>query len=260
MTLTDALEHEWLALPSSQNSEAPVNRLGGDSQYLIKSWDSDSEDSVSFEAGEWSRPMTASGTNLASAINTTDGRAASVESDDSYSQKVENFHLNSSPGSGVGAKGRNARSAPHPLSLSTADLPSPPLKDEMMDLSASSMVENGDRNGGQEQEDGHARDKSPNEIHIAPRAETEPPGTATKRKALEIDLFASGSLSPPPQEDIELSSPLPSLDKPSTPQSEESSPFMSANGRGARRTTRSSAKSPTTTTAVTRGRKSMRLA
>jgi serine/threonine protein kinase len=250
MTLTDALEHEWLALPSSQHSEGPVYQLGGDSMYGITDFDNISDDgSVSFgAASEWSRPMTASGTNLESGMGLADVRGGSVESDDSYSQKVEDFHLNSSPRT----KARGTKSAPHPLSLSTANPPSPPLTDERMEIGASAL-ETSNGNGNEAVQENHVvRSPNTNGVHIVSGAET--PNTATKRKALELDLFASGSLSPPPQEDIELSSPLTSI-RPSTPKSAEQPSSIEA--RPTRRTTRSSVKP--NGTPVARGRKSMRL-
>jgi len=253
MTLTNALDHEWLALPSSQHSEVPAYQLGGDSMYGITDFDNLSEDeSVSFgAASDWSRPMTASGTNLASGMELADVRAGSVDSDDSYSQKVEDFHLNSSPRT----KARGTKSIPHPLSLSTANSPSPSTNDEKMDTGTSTtQALQGD---GAPQPNGNGRDLAvlPNENGVQIESGVETPNTATKRKALELDLFASGSLSPPPQEDIELSSPVTSM-KPSTPQSAEASPSIDA--RPTRRTTRSTVK-PDTKPPATRGRKSMRL-
>jgi len=250
MTLTDALDHEWLALPSSQHSEGPVYPLGGDSMYGIADFDNLSEGSNSRRASsEWSRPMTASGTNLMSGMELGDLRGGSVESDDSYSQKVEDFHLNSSPRT----KARGSKSVPHPLSLSTANPPSPPITEDKMDVGASDVapvsngngLENGNGNGVVERPQG-------NGLQVESGAET--PNTATKRKALELDIFNSGSLSPPPQEDIELSSPITSI-KPATPESAEPSPLIDA--RATRRTTRSTVKPNNGTPA--RGRKSMRL-
>lgn len=252
MTLTDALDHEWLALPASQHSEGPLYQLGGDSMYGIADFDNVSEGSISRRASsECSRPMTASGTNLMSGIDLTDLRAGSVESDDSYSQKVEDFHLHSSPRT----KARSAKSVPHPLSLSTANPPSPPITDDRMDVGASAVAPHGDGTGSENGNgNGNGVVKRPhgNGLQIESGAET--PNTATKRKALELDIFNSGSLSPPPQEDIELSSPITSI-KPSTPQSAEASPLIDA--RATRRTTRSTVKPNTGTPA--RGRKSMRL-
>jgi serine/threonine protein kinase len=268
MTLTDALEHDWLALPSSQHSEAPAYPLGGDSMYGIQDFDRSSSPSDSFEAAEWSRPMTASGTNLESGMGLADYREESVESDDSYSQKVQNIQLNSDPAI--------ARSRPDPLTLAASNKnkdveangnghengknanndgspPSPPLTAERIEAEASSTTKPAN---------GHPEvPPTPSEAISHPeRVET--PRTATKRKALEVDLFASGSLSPPPPESIELPSPANSTHKPHTPQSEPSHDEQPQAGRGGSRTTRSSIKTPatTTTTPVARGRKSMRLA
>lgn len=221
--------------------------------YGIVDFDNLSDDSVSFgAASEWSRPMTASGTNLESGMGLADVRGGSIESDDSYSQKVEDFHLNSSPRT----KARGTKSAPHPLSLSTANPPSPPLTGQKMDVRASAEVKGKDSENGNEQENrnrnGAVERPNGNGIRLESGAET--PNTATKRKALELDLFNSGSLSPPPQEDIELSLPVTSM-KPSTPRSTEPSPPTDA--RATRRTTRSTVKPNGGTPA--RGRKSMRL-
>jgi len=260
MTLTDALDHDWLALPSSQHSEPAAYQLGGDSMYSIQDFDHFSdEESVSFSAGEWSRPMTASGTNLESGMGLADLRGASVESDDSYSQKVEDFHLHSSPGRNT----RNGRSLPHPLRSSMANPPSPPLteervQEEAMDTGSGQKEDAiGDANELKDGEEPVSRDitsPSPRDIQLESRGET--PGTATKRKALEIDLFASGSLSPPPPDDVELSTPMTSAHKPSTPKSNEPSPN---DPPASRRSTRSTVKPTANGTPITRGRKSMRL-
>jgi hypothetical protein len=260
MTLTAALDHDWLALPSSQHSEGPAYQLGGDSMYSIQDFDHFSdEESVSFSAGEWSRPMTASGTNLESGMGLADLRGASVESDDSYSQKVEDFHLHSSPG----RKAKNAKSLPHPLSLSMANPPSPPLTEERIQVEDPDLGEGqGQEENGDVQDTGTkegnvnnvANSPSPRNIQLESRGET--PGTATKRKALEIDLFASGSLSPPPPDDVELPSPVNAGHKPSTPKNKESSANEAPSSR---RTTRSTVKPTATGTPITRGRKSMRL-
>jgi len=199
-------------------------------------------------SSEWSRPMTASGTNLMSGIDLGDLRGGSVESDDSYSQKVEDFHLNSSPRT----KARGSKSVSHPLSLSTANPPSPPITDGQMDVAASEVA-NGNGHG-QENGNGNGVVDRPHGNGLQVESGAETPNTATKRKALELDIFNSGSLSPPPQEDIELSSPITSM-KPSTPDSAEPSPLIDA--RPTRRTTRSTVKPNTGTPA--RGRKSMRL-
>jgi hypothetical protein len=219
--------------------------------YGIADFDNLSDGAISPRpSSEWSRPMTASGTNLMSGFELTDLRAGSVESDDSYSQKVEDFHLNSSPRT----KARSAKSVPHPLSLSTANPPSPPMTDDKMDVGASAVA-NGNGNGnGQENGNGNGAVERPHGNGLQVESGAETPNTATKRKALELDIFNSGSLSPAPQEDIELSSPITSI-KPSTPQSAEPSPLIDA--RATRRTTRSTVKPNTGTPA--RGRKSMRL-
>jgi hypothetical protein len=250
MTLTQALDHDWLALPSSQHSEAPAYPLGGDSMYEFQDFDRSCSASESFEAGEWSRPMTASGTNLESGMGLADYRAESVESDDSYSQRVKEIKLGS--GSVLGQSG------PEPLSHTASHVngngdgiavdgspPSPPLTAERIDVEVTS--------NGNKPDDEAQRPPTPSEVE-----RNEAPGTATKRKALEVDFFASGSLSPPPPEsiEVELPSPATSTHKPRTPRSEPSP------APGSRRSTRSTAKplSTTTTTPATRGRKSMRLA
>ena len=87
MTMDQALEHDWLAGPSSQRSASQRTGLGGDSIWSIESFEGD--DAFVDEAGDedrhWSRPMTASGTNFES-----NGRSDSHES---FSQPMGNLRI-----------------------------------------------------------------------------------------------------------------------------------------------------------------------
>ncbi|OCF33166.1 CAMK protein kinase [Kwoniella heveanensis BCC8398] len=86
LSMAQALEHEWLAGPSSQRSESQAQPLGGDSVWSIESFDDIYRhvDERNAEGG-WSRPMTASGTNFES--------LAENGSED-FSQPMGNLHLN----------------------------------------------------------------------------------------------------------------------------------------------------------------------
>ncbi|ORY22963.1 kinase-like domain-containing protein [Naematelia encephala] len=75
MSMNEALDHEWLAGPSSQHSESQRQVLGGDSMWDIQSFDQSPRDDL------WTRPMTVSGTNLESAFD--------LDSSESFSQPLE---------------------------------------------------------------------------------------------------------------------------------------------------------------------------
>ncbi|WVF66302.1 hypothetical protein IAT40_001042 [Kwoniella sp. CBS 6097] len=92
LSMTQALEHEWLAGPSSQRSESQAQPLGGDSVWSIESFDDiyrhadeRNGNGMAEGGGAWSRPMTASGTNYES--------IAENGSED-FSQPMGNLHLN----------------------------------------------------------------------------------------------------------------------------------------------------------------------
>ncbi|WVQ93923.1 hypothetical protein IAU59_001001 [Kwoniella sp. CBS 9459] len=86
LSMAQALEHEWLAGPSSQRSESQAQPLGGDSVWSIESFDDIYRHADERNAdGGWSRPMTASGTNYES--------IAENGSED-FSQPMGNLHLN----------------------------------------------------------------------------------------------------------------------------------------------------------------------
>ncbi|ORX34954.1 kinase-like domain-containing protein [Kockovaella imperatae] len=134
MTMAEALEHEWLAGPSSQHSESQPLALGGDSVWDILSFDEDPEpeddlftndgDALSDDEGRWTRPATVSGTNMESAVGGL--------SDESFSQPMNNLRLTT--------PGLLPRSNLSPLPLSVGDSarpaepspPSPPLTEEPM--------------------------------------------------------------------------------------------------------------------------------
>lgn len=82
MTMQEALQHPWLAGPSTQHSDSSRLGLGGDSVWDIQSFPSDAPDPD--EPGDWFRPPTVSGTNLESGL---------LGSDTSFSQPMEMLRL-----------------------------------------------------------------------------------------------------------------------------------------------------------------------
>lgn len=95
MTMSQALDHDWLSEPSSQPMESPTIGLGGDSMWSIQSFDCSPSD-IEFGYGpessakNWQRPAmtaTVSGTRLESG----------VEGSDDFSQPLTKLHLNTSP-------------------------------------------------------------------------------------------------------------------------------------------------------------------
>lgn len=251
--------------------------------------------------GDWSRPMTVSGTNLESGMGLN--RHPSSEADD-FSQPLQQLRLQSSwgrlPQNGFLQRqnGMEHRQNSSP--------PSPPLTDEQVDMPTDpalpeSDLENPDsrdtrpefqpqpqpqpqlsieKNGEssiltpdesiEEQRPQHVKsDEAMLEDGVV---EDTSPSTATKRKARDLELFSSGSLSPPPTESIELSSPAVVAKQVSNGKEQVGTPAPVPEGStrqtratseaSGRRTTRSNAKtgvSSPITTPTTRGRKSMRL-
>jgi hypothetical protein len=158
MTMAQALNHEWLAGPSSQQTESQRHGLGGDSVWEIESLDDDynygggSGDGIAdadldghhyngYTSGtgtgtgvdgddrrqDWSRPMTASGTNLESGM----GQSSSED----FSQPMHNLHLDTPSGRkafGVGASvvghvnGNGNGNGPGPSGLRDGQIASPP--------------------------------------------------------------------------------------------------------------------------------------
>lgn len=259
MTMAEALEHPWLSEPASQESESQRYPLGGDSVFEIESFDENyfPDNNESYNTGDWSRPMTASGTNLESGMGGLQPGASSESADD-FSQPLQQLKLRSSIGNMPSKLGMGHNSSP----------PSPPLTDEAMQSPdrksqtpppppvESAVVQNGESSLLTPNESFEAADPD-----VDGGDKTDPPGTAAKRKARDLDPFSSGSLSPPPTENIELSSPDDKLRANGTsPPSTENIPAESVMlARGGMRTTRSSVKANAKTTPPTRGRKSMRI-
>jgi serine/threonine protein kinase len=95
-SMAQALDHEWLAEPSSQITESQLNRLGGDDVYDFESF-SDDEIEHADEVrngngdesgdGDWTRPTTASATNFGGDSIRAEG------SHESFSQPMGNLCL-----------------------------------------------------------------------------------------------------------------------------------------------------------------------
>lgn len=98
MTMAQALEHEWLAGPSSLPNESQSQALGGDSMWNIQSFDSidfdDERDDVDMEATAWTRPQTVSMTNYGDSSNAEHLSGPSAGSgDESFSQPMEKLRI-----------------------------------------------------------------------------------------------------------------------------------------------------------------------
>lgn len=340
MSMTDALDHLWLSEPASQESDSQRYPLGGDSVFEIESFDDDNlihEDES--DNGDWSRPPTVSGTNLASGMGLD--QYPSCDSADDFSQPLQQLRLKSSIGHLPPTQSRltdqpysheslptpnDSKHSPptpdrmidhpnvspppqqsspllasspllqHNSPLLQSSPPSPPLTDERMGSPAPAIASSPHLT----RQDSHPKPEvfisnggtnadasslvtpeesmvEPNQPDVAVDVAVKPedqvleadtsPNTATKRKVRDLDAFSSGSLSPPPTESIELSSPADKRTRngetrPETPVSERSTrartrEVAEASGR---RTTRSTVKPDTPVrTPTTRGRKSMRL-
>ncbi|KAK8844646.1 hypothetical protein IAR55_006493 [Kwoniella newhampshirensis] len=125
MTMIEALEHEWLAGPSSQHSESQRYVLGGDSKWSIESFDDSNDDNVD-DVGQWSRPMTVSGTNHESAVEYC--------SEESFSQPMGNLHLDTPI---LNPKRYDIDVTKHPADdTSLLSPPSPPLTADLADKAA----------------------------------------------------------------------------------------------------------------------------
>lgn len=110
--MPEALEHPWLAEPSSQTSDSQPNRLCGDSVWSIEFFDpAYAESAPETDDGRWSRPMTVSGTNFES--------EGHVPSDGSFSQPMGALQLDT-PANRLGLQ----------TPFDTPSLPSPPLADD----------------------------------------------------------------------------------------------------------------------------------
>ena len=206
MTMSESLAHGWLTETSSEASESQ-QKLGGDSMWAIESFDEDSISGGDDDSqGEWTRPMTTSGTNLAS--------GAGIHSEESFSQPMGNLRLDT-----LGARAQDSmkftplspdkldcqsrldepipeeRTLPRlPLRLVHKSAhhspPSPPLTDETHDGTVTKPDVEAVRDRGD--------------------AKTSPPShkrkLVTKQQSLSRcgDMFSSGSLSPPPSDEHDV--------------------------------------------------------
>lgn len=255
--------------------------------FEIESFDDDDnfmQDGESYGTGngDWSRPMTVSGTNLESGMGLN--RHPSSEADD-FSQPLQQLRLRSSWGHPLNG---SAHAQTGIENRQNSSPPSPPLTDEQVDMRTDpalpeSELENGEVRAEAEvqmsdQKNGESSMPTPSES-IEERLQPDEamlqddvvdtsPTTVTKRKARDLELFSSGSLSPPPTESIELSSPVLKEEnrigemQVSSPAPDGSSrQTRAASEASGRRTTRSNAKTGASSpmTPTTRGRKSMRL-
>ena len=215
MTMAEALEHEWLAGPSSQHSESQPMALGGDSVWDINSFDEDDREEDLFtnddeapsdeEEGRWTRPATVSGTNMESFMGGTSGH-----SDESFSQPMGNLRLTT--------PGMIPRSNLHMVNGDSSRVhevspPSPPLTDEAMHIDQADQPSNDSKsangiaippsdqvpNGLTAKPDGPINDTDT--ALLTPGASELGPG-ANKRKLDGVSAFSSGSLSPPPDESL----------------------------------------------------------
>ncbi|KAK4687813.1 ser/thr/tyr protein kinase RAD53, partial [Tremellales sp. Uapishka_1] len=172
MTMAEALEHEWLAGPSSQITESQAPQmLGGDSMWAINSFDDESSFGNDFDGQdrEWTRPVTASVTGPDLLKNA---------SEEDFSQPMGNLKLDT-PGPGyrvpTAQTPRNGSMSAPSLSLQ------PPLQASLPVQIAS----------------------PPSPPLTNPNASPLPAPSSLKRKQplKTLDYFSSGSLSPPPSGD-----------------------------------------------------------
>jgi len=203
MTMQEALEHEWLAGPSSQPNESLSQVLGGDSMWNIQAFESvnDVEDEDD-QRGGWSRPMTASTTNFQMS-----------STGESFSQPMEGLRLESNASVDYplspGAKEQREVETDKAQRGGTAG-PSP---DTSFDHDAEANG-NGHADAGKEKTpqvaSGMDVDTAPptaSAMDVDPPTTTAPNSTTSnnsgnKRKQT-ASMFSSGSLSPPPEEEAE---------------------------------------------------------
>ncbi|TYJ58676.1 hypothetical protein B9479_000512 [Cryptococcus floricola] len=100
MTMKQALEHEWLAGPSSQSqfteSQQEHHRLGGDSTWHIKEFDDSSFESMPFGEAKsevWGKPPTVSGTRIESMGGRDEEEVGEHEGSDDFSQPMTGLRL-----------------------------------------------------------------------------------------------------------------------------------------------------------------------
>ena len=246
--------------------------------------------------GDWSRPMTVSGTNLESGMGLN--AHPSSEADD-FSQPLQKLRLQSSwghlPPNGSarpqnGTEHRQHSSPPSPpVTDDNVDMPTDPALPESGLLQPDTRLNVIAQAQAPAKEELHVKNGESRlptpvesvEEHLQPEgglfgdepAQGASPSVATKRKARDLELFSSGSLSPPPTESIELSSPAVEQNRENDAM-DFSTPASAAPDRSTRRTpaasepasgrraTRANAKNGISSpipTPTTRGRKSMRL-
>lgn len=227
MTLTEALDHEWLAGPSSLPNESPSQVLGGDSMWNIQAFESAND--VEEEGPRdrtWSRPMTAS-TNF-----DLSGTG------DSFSQPMEGLRLES----------KQAGNLLSPAKEEDESDNGDDLRWQSPDTTVEDVVgQNG--NGHVVNAANGAATSSGMDVDSAPPSsssgmDVDSVSVGSKRK-LDTSFFSSGSLSPPPEE---------RCDRETTPKPRKSPEEQTTPGAAPRRLTRAAtAKAASPTKTRTRG-------
>ncbi|BEI90384.1 uncharacterized protein CcaverHIS019_0304540 [Cutaneotrichosporon cavernicola] len=233
MTMEEALMHEWLSGPSSFPSEPSQSQpLFGDSMWNIKDFRSDeagTSDGGDLDMNDdatrsdWTRPATMSATNFGSASMGASFGGASVSSNDSFSQPMENLRL--------GTAKINQLSPPREEATA-----SPPLRPngtvEMREATPTP---------------GNVIGSSPK--HAPMDVDSSAVTVGAKRKMPFLaDAFSSGELSPPPQQPKPTAHPRKRATPPkktagkktSSPKkvaASKKSPVKAANGQADRETT-----------------------
>ena len=224
--MAEALEHAWLAGPSSQRSDSQgAAALGGDSVWEIESFDEsyrfgqDSEMDIgggeSLQSGDtrWTRPSTISGTNMESQV---------YGSDESFSQPMGLLHLghdgygddesmlagmhvptpvDSVRGGGVGGAGGGMKSGDTSINQTGDEgtgegygngegIVPHPLK---LDLDTTKRTAAQGANG--------TESNDSVDMALPTPPPTEPGPLKRKAGGRRLDLFSSGSLSDPPDID-----------------------------------------------------------
>ncbi|KAL7420282.1 hypothetical protein Q5752_005251 [Cryptotrichosporon argae] len=210
MSMAQALQHPWLAQPSSQpGSDSQPSILGGDSMWNVRSFDNfagpveEGDDDHTSNAGSttrrerhWTRPMTESA-NMPSALpsrshshfapptgDDSDGKPVLTGSSESFSQPMQNLHLYTPvPASGLGNEVEMDRVLP--------------LKNET-DAAAQRPANGSSTNTNASRSTGKSYSATDAQVSSVT------PGK-TKRKVERSDWFSSGSLSPPPEDSAEAS-------------------------------------------------------
>ena len=198
MTMGEALDHEWLAGPSSQTSESQRQKLGGDSMWSIESFDEEGYLARTENPDDqWTRLTTESGTR--------------GESEESFSQPMGNLRIEvlTARRGGLPATPRNERYLDEEIDEGSrslravsrgpldACLPSPPLTD--------------DKSIDPDRLEARTNER-PTPL---PQSETPRTAAALKRKVESIEfstghshaMFSSGSLSPAPESEEDVGTP-----------------------------------------------------